>query len=91
MTEIRDTSQVFVFPGMVLENLTSEDELFRKFSGGNQGAHILQEISDLKVPIFKLVSVTADGVAAMIGHINGFTPVPEDRIISSFFELLLLK
>ena len=77
-TDISDTAQLLVFIRMVFEDFTSKEELLGMISlkERTRGIDIFEAfknlLNDLKVPLFKLVSITTDGAAAMIGRINGF-------------------
>ena len=77
-TDVIDTAQLLVFIRMVFEDLTTKEELLGMLSlkERTRGVDIFNWfknlLNDLKVPLCKLVSITTDGAAAMIGRINGF-------------------
>ncbi|KAG8237504.1 hypothetical protein J437_LFUL017538 [Ladona fulva] len=77
-TDISDTAQLLVFVRMVFKDFTSKEELLGMSSlkERTRGVDIFKAfknlLNDLKVPLFKLVSITTDGASAMIGCINGF-------------------
>ncbi|XP_067132090.1 general transcription factor II-I repeat domain-containing protein 2A-like [Centruroides vittatus] len=77
-TDISDTAQLLVFIRMVFKDFTCKEELLGMISlkERTRGVDIFKAfknlLNDLKVPLFKLVSITTDGAAAMIGRINGF-------------------
>ena len=77
-TDIRDTAQLLVFIRLVFEDFTSKEELLGMISlkERTRGVDIFNGfnslLNDKKVPLFKLVSITTDGAAAMIGRKNGF-------------------
>lgn len=77
-TDISDTAQLLVFIRLVFEDFTSKEELLGMISlkERTRGVDIFNGfkslLNDKKVPLFKLVSITTDGAAAMIGRKNGF-------------------
>lgn len=77
-TDISDTAQLLVFIRMVFEDFTSKEELLGMVSlkERTRGVDIFEAfkklLDDKKVPLFKLVAITTDGAAAMIGNVNGF-------------------
>lgn len=77
-TDIRDTAQLLVFIRMVFEDFTSKEEMLGMISLKERirGVDIFKAfknfLNELKVPLFKLVSITTDGAPSMIGRINGF-------------------
>ncbi|XP_067118586.1 general transcription factor II-I repeat domain-containing protein 2-like [Centruroides vittatus] len=77
-TDISDTAQLLVSIRMVFKDFTCKEELLGMIflKERTRGVDIFKAfknlLNDLKVPLFKLVSITTDGAAAMIVHINGF-------------------
>ncbi|XP_075237034.1 general transcription factor II-I repeat domain-containing protein 2-like [Lycorma delicatula] len=77
-TDISDTAQLLVFVRMVFKDFTYKEELLGMISlkERTRGVDIFKAfknlLNDLKVPLFKLVSITTDGAAAMIGCRIGF-------------------
>ncbi|XP_075210345.1 general transcription factor II-I repeat domain-containing protein 2-like [Lycorma delicatula] len=77
-TDISDTAQLIVFVRMVFKDFTSKEELLGMISlkERTRGVDIFKAfknlLNDLKVSLFKLVSITTDGAAATIGCRNGF-------------------
>jgi len=75
-TDISDTAQLLVFIRLVFEDFTSKEELLGMISlkERTRGVDIFNGfkslLNDKKVPLFKLVSITTDGAAAMIGRKN---------------------
>lgn len=75
-TDISDTALVFF--RMVFKDFTCKEELLGMISlkERTRGVDIFKAFQIIeqvfKVPLFKLVSITTDGAAAMIGCINGF-------------------
>ncbi|XP_075217816.1 zinc finger BED domain-containing protein 5-like [Lycorma delicatula] len=77
-TDISDTVQLLVSVRMVFKDFTPKQELLGMISlkERTRGVDIFKAfknlLNDLKVPLFKLVNITTDGTAAMIGCRNGF-------------------
>ncbi|GLV31379.1 hypothetical protein CBL_20013 [Carabus blaptoides fortunei] len=77
-TDISDTAQLLIFIRMVFKVFTSKEELLGMIilKERTRGVDIFRAFKNmlnvLKVPLFKLVSITTDGAPAMIGRINGF-------------------
>ena len=77
-TDIRGTAQLLIYIRMVFQDNTSKEELLGMVSlkGRTRGVDIFNSfkkfVNNLKLPIYKLVSMTTDGAAAMIGRENGF-------------------
>ncbi|KAL0803215.1 hypothetical protein ABMA28_017316 [Loxostege sticticalis] len=77
-TDITDTAQLLVFIRMVFEDFSTKEELLSMISlkGKTRGLDIFTEfkayICQIKLPLYKLVSMTTDGAPAMTGIHNGF-------------------
>lgn len=77
-TDITDTAQLLIFIRMVFEDFSTKEELLSMISlkGKTRGLDIFTEfkayISKIKLPLYKLVSMTTDGAPAMTGIHNGF-------------------
>jgi len=77
-TDVSDTAQLIVFIRMLLNDFTSKEELLCMISlkERTRGLDIFNSFKErvtlMKLPLFKLVSITTDGAAAMTGRNNGF-------------------
>jgi hypothetical protein len=73
-TDISDTAQLLVFVLMVFsfKELLGMISLKERTKGVNMFNAFRNFLNDLKVTLFKLVLITTDGAAAMIGRINRF-------------------
>lgn len=77
-TDITDTAQLLVFIRMVFKDFSTKEELLSMISlkGKTRGIDIFTEfkayICEIKLPLYKLVSMTTDGAPAMTGIHNGF-------------------
>lgn len=76
--QISDTAQLLVFICMFFEDFTVEEELLSIISlkARTRGVNIFKEfeklLNDLRVLVYKLVSIAMDGTAAITGCKNGF-------------------
>ncbi|XP_047020709.1 general transcription factor II-I repeat domain-containing protein 2A-like isoform X2 [Helicoverpa zea] len=77
-TDVTDTAQLLVFIRMVFEDFSTKEELLSMISlkEKTRGFDIFTAfkayISQIKLPLYKLVSMTTDGAPAMTGIHNGF-------------------
>lgn len=77
-TDVSDTAQLIVFIRMLMNDFTSKEELLCMISlkERTRGLDIFNSFKErvtlMKLPLFKLVSITTDGAAAMTGRNNGF-------------------
>ncbi|CAH2094824.1 unnamed protein product [Euphydryas editha] len=92
-TDITDTAQLIIFIRMVFEDLSTKEKLLSMISlkGKTRGLDILTEfkvyISKIKLPLYKLLSMTTDGAPAMTGIHNGFIALcHKDEDFSDFIS-----
>ena len=77
-TDNRDRAQFLIFIRMVFDDWTAKEELLgvmnvKERTRGTDIYNAFKEfVSDINLPIHKLVSITTDGGTSMIGRINGF-------------------
>lgn len=77
-TDVTDTAQLLVFIRMVFEDFSTKEELLGMISlkERTRGLDIFTAFKDyvekIKLPLYRLVSITTDGAAAMTGIHNGF-------------------
>jgi len=76
--DITNTAQLLIFIRMIFKDFGVKEELLRMISlkARTTGQEIFNNfysfITTIKLPLFKLVSITTDGAKAMTGHTNGF-------------------
>lgn len=77
-TDVTDTAQLLVFIRMVFEDFSTKEELMGMISlkERTRGLDIFNAfknyVGQINLPLYKLVSITTDGAAAMTGIHNGF-------------------
>ncbi|GFV60913.1 general transcription factor II-I repeat domain-containing protein 2A [Trichonephila clavipes] len=97
-TNISDIVQLCIFVRMVLEDMTSKEELLTliPLKGQTRGQAIYNSfknfIDKTGFPIHKLVSITTDGAPAMVGNPIGFIALRNnDEEIPSFTSYLCIN
>ncbi|CAL9685305.1 unnamed protein product [Knipowitschia caucasica] len=91
-TDIMDVSQLCVFIRMVFEDMSAKEELLSilPMKGHTRGEDIfnafMELVTKIKLPLFKLISMTTDGAPAMTGRTNGFIALCKDS--ESFPDIL---
>lgn len=77
-TDMVDVAQLCVFIRMVFEDMSAKEELLTilPLKGHTRGEDIFNAfmgfVSETKLPLFKLISITTDGAPAMMGRNSGF-------------------
>ena len=72
-TDYVDIAQLCVFIRMVFENMTAKEELLCMLPlKGHTFQTFMNFANKTKLPLIKLISITADGAPAMVGSSNGF-------------------
>lgn len=77
-TDLVDVAQLCVFIRMVFDDMSANEELLTilPLKAHTRGEDIFNAfmgfVTETKLPLFKLISITTDGAPAMIGRTNGF-------------------
>ena len=85
LTNVSDTAQLLIFIPMVFKDFTLKEKLLGMISlkertwGVDISNAFENLLNDLKVLIFKLVSITTNGAVAIISCINGFIALCENK------------
>ncbi|XP_057671177.1 protein FAM200C-like [Diorhabda carinulata] len=100
--DMTDTAQLCIFIRMVFNDMSAKEEFFRiiPLKGKTRGEDIYEvffnSVKNYELPIYKLVSITIDGAAAMTGNKNGFVALCranelqlEDRESAEHTDLVL--
>nr|XP_055065219.1 general transcription factor II-I repeat domain-containing protein 2A-like [Misgurnus anguillicaudatus] len=91
-TDMVDVAQLCVFIRMVFVDMSAKEELLTilPLKGHTRGEGIFNAfmgfVSETKLPLFKLISITTDGAPAMMGRTSGFIALCKES--ESFPDIL---